>query len=376
MLFNEVIGHEDVKRRLLASLQTGRVGHALLFSGESGFGLMPLALAFVQYLLCTGEKREDACGSCPACRKMQKLIHPDVHFVFPVAKTNKIKQPVSGDFINDWRNFLLENPYFTLEEWIAAMGADENTQAMIYVEESREILRELMLKSYESDYKVMIIWLPEKMGSECANKLLKIIEEPYPNTLFIMLSEQPGAVIPTILSRTQRLHLPPLSQQEIARELERRYQLPVEKAKELAHVANGNWGKALKIWEETEQSVYNQEMFSQLMRLCWRREMVPVNEFVKEISSLGRERQKSFLAYCIRMIRENFVCNLGMEELVYMTGRERAFSRKFSLHVHEGNVISLYDEFERAHGDIIRNGNGKIIFTDLCIKVMQYIRPK
>jgi DNA polymerase-3 subunit delta' len=376
MFFHEVIGHEEIKQRLRSSLQAGRVSHALLFSGESGYGLLPLALALVQYLFCTGRKGEEACGECPACRKMQKLIHPDLHFVFPVAKVNKIKQPVSDDYINEWRALLLESPYPTLDEWVAAMGADENAQAMIYAEESQNILRKLMLKSYESDYKAMIIWLPEKMRVECSNKLLKILEEPYPNTLFILLSEHPEEVITTILSRTQRLHVPPLPPREIAGELERRHGLPAEKAAEVARVARGNWGKALKMGEETEQGLYNQEKFIQLMRLCWAREMLPVNNFVTEIAALGRERQKSFLVHCIRMIRENFIRNLGRDELVYMTARESEFARKFSPYVHEGNVIPLHDEFERAHGDILRNGNGKIIFTDLCIKVMQNIRPK
>ena len=370
MLFSEVIGHDEIKQRLLTSLKTGRVGHALLFSGESGFGLLPLALAFVQYLFCTGEKEQEACGTCPACRKIQKLAHPDLHFVFPVVKTPKGK--LSEDFLDEWRKLLLENPYFSLDEWIAALGADENAQATIYVDESQEILHELTMKSYESEYKAMIIWLPEKMGGECANKLLKIIEEPYPGTLFILLSEQPGAVI----SRTQRLHVPPLLPSEIADELERRYQLPAEQARELAHVARGNWGRALKIKEETEESIYNQEKFIQMMRLCWKREMAPVNEFVKELTAQGREGQKSFLAHCIRMIRENFVRNLGKEELVYMTRRESEFSEKFSPYVHEGNVVALHDEFERAHRDILRNGNGRIVFTDLCIKLMQNICPK
>ncbi|MDR0765917.1 MAG: DNA polymerase III subunit [Odoribacteraceae bacterium] len=374
MLFNEVIGHEGIKRRLLASLQTGRVSHALLFSGESGYGLLPLALAFVQYLFCTGEKGEDACGTCPACRKIQKLVHPDVHFVFPVVKMSKGK--LSRDFLEEWRSLVLETPYFALDEWIAAMGADDNVQATIYVDESQEILHELMLKSYESDYKAMIIWLPEKMRTECANKLLKILEEPYPGTLFILLSEQPGAMLPTILSRTQRLHVPPLHPQEIARELERRYHLPAGQAAEVARVARGNWGKATRIREETEQNIYNQEKFIQMMRLCWKREMMPVNAFVKELAARGREGQKSFLSHCIRMIRENFIRNLGQEELVYMTARESEFSGRFSPHVNEGNVVALHDEFERAYNDILRNGNGRIVLTDLCIKVMQNICPK
>ncbi|MDR1414994.1 MAG: DNA polymerase III subunit delta [Odoribacteraceae bacterium] len=377
MFFREVIGHGEIKQRLLASLQAGRVGHALLFSGESGFGLLPLSLALTQYLLCTGEKGTDACGRCPACRKMQKLVHPDVHFVFPVTKGSKAKTPVSDDYINEWRGFLLDTPYANLEDWIATMGADDNTQVKIYAEESLYMLRKLTLKSYESDYKVMIIWLPEKMGEESANKLLKILEEPYPNTLFILLAEQPEAVITTILSRTQRLHVPPLHQQEIARELELRFHLPTDQADEIAHTARGDWGRALKMTRqnETEQEHDNQEMFVKLMRLCWERKMLPVNQFVQDLTARGRESQKSFLAHCIRMVRENFIRNFGLKEMVYMTAKEQEFSRKFSPYVHEENVIPLCHEFERAHVDVSHNGNGKIIFTDLCIKVMQNIRP-
>ncbi|KIO44291.1 MULTISPECIES: DNA polymerase III subunit [Sanguibacteroides] len=375
MFFKEVIGHEEIKQRLLATLQSGRVSHAQLFTGETGSGSLALALAFTQYLFCTGDKHEEACGVCPACKKMQKLIHPDLHFVFPVVKSTKIKLPVSDEYLNEWRNVLLNNSYIDLENWLSAMGADENAQAMIYTEESGNILRKLALKPFESDYKVMIIWLPEKMKPECSNKLLKILEEPYPRTLFLLVSEHPEEIINTILSRTQRVHIPPLGQEEIAKQLIRQQSLSPDSANEVAHVASGSWLKALKILEETEESVYNQEKFIQMMRLCWERKMLTVNEFVNELAALGRERQKSFLTHCIRMIRENFVRNFELENIVYMTKREKDFSVKFSPYVHEGNVIPLYEEFERAYSDIIRNGNGKIIFTDLCIKVMQNIRP-
>ena len=375
MLFKEVIGQEEVKAHLVASLRSGRVSHAQLFAGATGAGSLALALAFAQYLFCTGEKGEDACGTCPECRKMQKLIHPDLHFVFPVVKSARVKSPVSDEYINEWRGMLSRSPYTDMEEWLEAMGADENAQAMIYTEESGSILRKLSLKAFESEYKVMVIWMPEKMKAECANKLLKILEEPYPNTVFLLVSERPEEMLKTILSRTQRVNIPPLKQEDVARELVARKGLEPKAANEAAHVASGNWLKARRMLEESGEAAYNQEKFVQLMRLCWERKMMPVNEFVNEIASLGREREKSFLAHCLRMLRENFARNFGIDRIVYMTGRERQFSTRFSPYVHEGNIARLYEEFERAYGDVTRNGNGKIIFTDLCIKVMQNIRP-
>lgn len=373
MLFREVIGHEDIKQRLIASLKTGRISHAQLFAGDTGYGSLALALAFAQYIFCTGAKNEDSCGECPSCKKMQKYIHPDLHFVFPVVR--KTKSPVSDEYINEWRNLLTKGCYFNLEEWYAAMGVEDNAQAAIYTEESGSILRKLNLKSFESDYKIMIMWLPEKMNPECSNKLLKIIEEPYDKTLFLMVAEHPEQIINTIQSRTQRITIPPLEKNQIKQHLVSERSITEQKAEEYAHVAAGNWHKALRLLNETEEQIYNQEKFASLMRLCWERKMLPVNEWVTDLSSMGRERQKSFLAHAARMIRENFVKNFGLDKLNYMTEREKKFSEKFAPYVHEGNILPLFEEFEKAYKDISRNGNAKIVFTDLCIKVMQNIRP-
>lgn len=373
MLFKDVIGHEDIKQRLINSLQTGRISHAQLFAGDTGYGSLALALAFAQYVFCTGDKKEDSCGVCPSCKKMQKYIHPDLHFVFPVVR--KAKSPVSDEYINEWRHLLSRGSYFNLEEWYSEMEVEDNAQAAIYTEESANILRKLNLKSFESDYKIMIIWLPEKMNPECSNKLLKIIEEPYDKTLFLMVSEHPEQIINTIQSRMQRVNIPPLKQEQIQQQLITEKGISPQMSAEYAHVASGNWHRALRLLDETEEQIYNQEKFISLMRLCWERKMLPVNEWVNELSGVGRERQKNFLHHAIRMIRENFVRNFGLAELNYMTEREKNFSLKFSPYVHEGNVISLTNEFEKAYHDISRNGNAKIIFTDLCIKVMQNIRP-
>lgn len=373
MLFKEVIGHKEIKKRLITSLKTGRISHAQLFAGDSGYGSFALALAFAQYIFCTGDKQEDSCGECPSCKKMQKLIHPDLHFVFPVVR--KAKSPTSDEYINEWRKLVNENYYFNLEDWYSAMGVEDNAQAAIYTEESGNILRKLNLKSFESDYKIMIIWLPEKMNPECSNKLLKIIEEPYDKTLFLMVSEHPEQIINTIQSRTQRINIPPLEKTQIKQHLIAEKSINEKKADEYAHVASGNWHKALRLLNETDEQIYNQERFASLMRLCWERKMLPVNEWVSEMASIGRERQKNFLTHALRMVRENFVRNFYIDTLNYMTEREKNFSVKFSPYVHEGNVIQLSEEFEKAYNDISRNGNAKIIFTDLCIKVMQNIRP-
>lgn len=373
MQFKDVIGHDHIKQRLISSLKTGRISHAQLFAGDTGYGSLALALAFAQYVFCTGDKKEDACGECASCKKMQKYIHPDLHFVFPVVR--KAKSPVSDEYLNEWRQLLSKSAYFGLEEWYSGMGVDDNAQASIYTEESSNILRKLNLKSFESDYKIMVMWLPEKMNPECSNKLLKIIEEPFDKTLFLMVSEHPEQIINTIQSRLQRINIPPLETSQIRQHLITEAGVTEQRADEYAHVASGSWHKAIRLLNETEEQAYNQEKFASLMRLCWERKMLPVNEWVSEATSLGRERQKSFLQHAVRMIRENFVRNFGIEQLNYMTEREKNFSARFSPYIHEGNVIPLCEEFERAYSDISRNGNTKIILTDLCIKVMQNIRP-
>lgn len=372
-MFKDVIGHEKIKQRLLRSIQTGRVGHAQLFAGKTGYGSLALAYAYAQYILCTSPGTDDACGECPSCRKMQKFIHPDLHFVFPVVR--KDKSTVSDDYIDEWRRLLSRSLYFNTDEWYSEMGVEDNAQTAILTDESSNILRKLNLKPFESDYKILLMWLPEKMNPQCSNKLLKIIEEPFDKTIFLLVSEHPEQIIITIQSRLQHIQIPPLPREQIRQQLIKDKGLSQEKAGEYAHVASGDWNKALRLTDESEEQKYNQERFVSLMRMCWERKMLPVNEWVNEICLLRRERQKHFLHHAIRMIRENFIRNFGKERLNYMTDQEKDFSLRFSPYIHEGNVIILTEEFEKAYSDISRNGNARIIFTDLCIKVMQNIRP-
>lgn len=374
MQFKDIIGQEAVRDTLLTAVQNNRISHAQLFTGESGTGKLALAIAFAQYISCTNKQGNDSCGECPSCKKYQKLIHPDLHFVFPVIKTNALKQPVSDDYINQWREMVQEDPYFHLNEWYTHIGAD-NKQGMIYAHESDNIIRKLSYKSYESEYKIMIIWQPEKMNIQCANKLLKMIEEPPSKTVFLLVSDNPDSIIKTILSRTQRIKIPRIETDVIAESLVKKYAIQSSKAGTLARLASGSWSKACTLVETSEQDLQNLEAFKTIMRHCWSRKVLEIIEWSKELASIGRERQKSFLLYALKMIRENFIMNIDRSELVYMSDEEKSFSQNFSPYINEANVLKIYSELEKSHSDISRNGNAKIVFLDLGLKLVKLIRP-
>lgn len=373
MKFQEVLGQKSLCAAFPASLKSGHVAHAQLFAGRSGYGSLALALAVAQYLLCSNQSDDDSCGECPACRKVAKGVHPDLHFVYPVVK-KKDSAPVSDDYLQQWRE-IITSPYFSLDEWIEKMGGEENAQPMIYAAESANIIKKLSLKPFEADCRVVIVWLPERMNEECANKLLKILEEPYPGTYFILVSEQPERLLTTIRSRTQMVIIPMLEKGVIAHELGRKYGLSAERGKWLERIAAGDMVKAVELLNDESNRAKNREMFISLMRLCWTRDMVPVNRWVNELADAGRERQKRFLTYASEMLRENFMRNLNRDEIVYMTPEEEQFSVRFAPYVNENNIIALFAAMEQAAIEIGRNGNAKIILTDLCIKVMQNIRP-
>jgi DNA polymerase-3 subunit delta' len=374
MQFKDIIGQQAVRETLLTAVQNNRISHAQLFTGEAGTGKLALAIAFAQYISCTNKQGNDSCGECPSCKKYQKLIHPDLHFVFPVIKTNALKQPVSDDYISQWREMVQEDPYFHLNEWYAHIGAD-NKQGMIYAHESDNIIRKLSYKSYESEYKIMIIWQPEKMNIQCANKLLKMIEEPPSKTVFLLVSDNPDNIIKTILSRTQRIKIPRIETDVIADSLVKKYAIQSSKAGTLARLASGSWSKACTLVETSEQDLQNLEAFKTIMRHCWSRKVLEIIEWSKELASLGRERQKSFLLYALKMIRENFIMNIDRSELVYMSDEEKSFSQNFSPYINEANVLKIYSELEKSHSDISRNGNAKIVFLDLGLKLVKLIRP-
>ena len=374
MLFKDIIGQEEAKEQLIREAKEGKIAHARLFCGNEGVGKLPLAIAYAQYLSCEHPTDNDSCGVCPNCVKYNKLIHPDLHFVFPVIK-KKNKDTISDDYLQEWREILKSSPYFNLNMWLKEMGA-ENQQAQIYVKESDEIIRKLNLKSSQGGYKVMIIWLPEKMNVECSNKLLKLLEEPPTQTIFILISEEPDMLLPTIQSRVQRFNIHAIDKEKIAETLCLNYGLEPNDAKNIAHRCQGNFLKALETIHLNEDNQFYFEEFVSLMRLAYQRKIREIKQWSDNIAAIGRERQKNFLAYIQRMLRESFIYNFHTPDISYLSGEEQKFSSRFSPFINEGNVISIMEELSIAEQHIGQNVNAKMVFFDLALKMIVLLVQK
>jgi DNA polymerase III subunit delta' len=380
MQFKDIVGQEQVKQRLIKSAKEGRIPHAQLFTGPEGTGKLALTIAYAQYINCQQKGEEDSCGVCPSCHKFMKLIHPDLHFVFPIILSDKKtdsdddKGPsgkLSDAFLIQWREVLLTNPYITETDWYEMIGV-ENKQGIIGTTESSEVIRKLSLKSYESDYKTMIIWLPERMNQSAANKLLKLIEEPPVNTIFLMVTENPTQLLKTILSRTQIIKVPPIHRDSIALALVDRYQMNPSKANEISRISNGSFQKAISlISSETDNQFFG--LFRQLMRLCYANDVLGLLDWVNEMTSLGREQQKEMLTESLRLLRETLMLNLALEDISYLAGEEADFGKKFSPFINKSNVNQVFNEFNLAIDHISRNGNPHIIFTDMSMKLVKLI---
>ena len=377
MFFKDIIGQQEVIERLVKDAQAGTVPHALLFAGPEGTGKLQTAIAFARYLLCRDKGTgTDSCGQCPSCVKMDKLVHPDLHFVFPVINKSKSSErsTVSDDEIKTWREMVTENQYFGFEEWLSALDAD-NKQASIFVTESESIMSKLSLKSVEGGYKIMIIWHAEKMNQQCANSLLKLLEEPPAGTIFILTTDAPEQMLETILSRTQRVDFKRIPQELIEQRLTGPgYMLDADTASKIAHLSAGSWLKAISTLRINTESDEFLDYFMQLMRLSYGRRLKDLKRWSESIAGGGREWQKRFLAYCQRMIRENFICNFHLPELNYMTEQERQFSVKFAPFVNENNIIGLMDVLSDAQRDIEQNVNSKMVFFDLSLKTIMLMK--
>ncbi len=381
MLFKDIIGHEATKQQLRQAVREGRIPHAQLFTGVSGIGKLQLALAYAQYLNCPHRTEEDSCGTCPTCLQYQHLQHPDLHFAFPIVKTDA--GDTCNDFLEPWRQIILEKHYFDLDDWHEALGVD-NKQSMIYEKESGEILHKLSLKAYGDGYKVMIIWQPEKMNATSANKLLKILEEPAPKTVFLLVSEHPEQLLTTIQSRVQMIRIPRLETQLIEAELQQRG-IAVTQAQDIARLANGSWLAALKKVDETENNQQELHDFIALFRDAYTvgvlrdpqkkyDSLKRLRQWSLDISGIGREKQKHFLQYAQQQVRENYIRNIGQPDLNYQMEAEREFSVKFAPYIHEGNVEGIMNQLDLAERQIEQNGNAKMIFFDLCLQMIVLIK--
>lgn len=373
MFFKDVIGQDTAKARLIREVHEGRMPHAQLICGQEGIGKMPLAIAYARFVSCTNRGEADACGTCPSCVKFNKLVHPDVHFVFPIVKSAKGKKEVCDDYIADWRRFVINNPYFTLNHWLNEIEV-EKTQAIIYAKESDEIVRKLSLKSSEGGYKFVILWLPEKLHPVCANKLLKLLEEPPEKTIFLLISEAPDMILGTILSRAQRVNIKKIDEESIAAVLENKYGIQPKESRAIAHLANGDFIKALESIHLNEEKQLFFDLFVSLMRLSYQRKIKEMKLWSEQVAGMGRERQKNFLKYCQRMVRENFIYNLRDPNLTYMTLDEQNFAARFSPFINERNVMELMNEMSEAEKHIQQNVNEKMVFFDFSLKMIVLLK--
>ncbi len=373
MYFKDIIGQEEVKELLKQSARTGVVPHAQLFTESGGAGAFPLAIAYARYLNCTNRSDTDACGHCPSCLKYDEMAHPDLHFVFPIVAKKEKKKIICDDYLPEWRSFLKENTYFTMDNWLDKIDAG-NSQTLIYAEESNQIIHKLSLRIYEAHYRILIVWLPEKMHPACANKLLKIIEEPPMNTVILMISEAPDLVLGTILSRAQRIPIRPIKDEALAKALTDRYGLTSDDAKHVAHLACGNFLHAQEEISVNEEKQFFLEQFKTMMRNSWAKNVKGMKNMAEMMAGIGRERQKNFLNYCQHLIRENFVYQFQAPELNYMNRNEASFSIKFSPFVNERNVIELMDELEKAEYHITQYVNPKMVFFDLSLRITVLIK--
>ena len=373
--FKDVVGQEEVKQLLTGSVRSGKVPHALLFTGVSGSGKLPLALAFARYLLCQHPLPDDSCGNCASCRMVDRLAHPDLHFAFPIIKKKAGRDSVCDDFLPQWREMLERDSYVGLQQWMRRIDAG-NQQPQIYVRESDEIQRKLSLKSSQGGYKVMLVWLPEKMNVDCANKLLKLLEEPPVKTVFLLVSEQPDMLLSTIVSRTQRVNLHPLSDQEIEGFLRIRYSLVEEDARDIAHRSAGSLLKAMENIQLSEENRLCFNLFVNLMRMAYKRDIRSLKAWSEQVAGMGRERQKNLLEYCQRMVRENFIMNFRHPEMVYMNPDEESFSVRFAPFINERNIFQIMALLEEAQTHIEQNVSARMVFFDMALRMIVEMKQR
>lgn len=382
MRFDEIIGQEHLKKHLTHSVDNGRIPHAQLFVGKEGVGTLPMAIAYAQYILCNNSNGQNTSGNDACNLKFNNLSHPDLHFAFPVATNDIVKRhPISKLFLEDWRKLLKEQPYCNLFDWYKQLGID-NKQGQIGVDEAHDIVKSLTLKAYEGGYKVMLIWMAEKMNTASANKLLKLIEEPPNKTIFILIAEDEEQLISTIRSRCQVLHFPPLAEDDIKNALIKKYSIDEAVAIKIAHQSNGNFNKACDLMYHDSEDIQFEEWFVFWIRSAFKAKgnkaaIHDLMSWSEEVAKTGRETQKQFLQFCLGFFRQALLYNYKATDLVFMEPKSKDFKlEKFAPFVHGNNILDISDELQDAIYHIERNGNSKIILTDLSIKLTRLLHKK
>lgn len=373
MRFSDITGHKEIISALRDLADSGKIPHAFLFTGISGIGKFRSARAFAQYIHCKNKTNGDSCGKCPSCLQHQKHNNPDLHFVYPVLK--KDGALISKDYIEPWREFIDQYSYMPPEKWNDFLKAG-NSQPVIYVDESDDIIQRASLSAFQENFKIFIIWQPEKLRIEAANKLLKIIEEPFEDTIFILVSNDDSKILPTIQSRTQRFNFKPLAENDL-KDLLLHNGVSVDMAADAARIAQGSLQKADEIANHPEELLEFSDIFKEMMRAAYALKAKTLKELADKTAGFGREKLIRYLNYCSRMIRENYIYNFQQPDLVMMTKEEEVFSSRFAPFIHDGNVVQISEQLARAARDIERNGNSKIVMFDLMLLISRLVRkPK
>jgi DNA polymerase-3 subunit delta' len=371
MLFQEVIGQNSIKEKIIHTVLNDRISHAQLFHGKLGAGTFAMALALSRFVFCSSKTKTDSCGTCPSCLKINSLTHPDLHFSFPVQLLKN--RETADDFIALWREMILANPYSNEQDWYAK-NDNENKKGIIGVKESESVFKKLNMKSYEGGYKICIFWLAENMNTPSANKLLKLIEEPPDRTLLFLVAEDIQQILPTILSRTQVVKFNTLSEKEMVETMVRTNEVTQDKAIEIASYVNGDYSLALNEIAKKESANVFFDMFVQWMRLCFKKDVAGAVSFSADAQKLGKEKQKAFLLFVLNIFQKSLVgSHLGMDA-VKTSETYKDFIQKFMTYIHERNIESLHTEMSEAHYHIDRNANSKILFLDLSFTLFKLIK--
>lgn len=370
MQFSKVIGQDKLKKQAIQEINSGKISHAKLFLGKEGYGTLPFVLAYVQYLFCKNRQENDSCGSCDSCLKITDLQHPDIHFSYPTILAN---DKSTLEIYPTWRENVLKTPYFDLTDWTKVLDGDRGRKPIIGAEGSIDIIKSLSLKSFEGRYRVMIIWAADEMNIVSANKLLKIIEEPPSNTFFFLIGSQQEKFLQTTLSRTQIVQVPRIETDDLSNYLRKEYGLNISTADSITIRSEGNLIDSINYIDESQQITDDRELFIELMRTCYKKDVNLMLDWCDKIGEESRDRQKNFLQYCLHMFRQSLLKNYTEDALLRVSDEEGDFLKKFARFITGNNILHFNDTFNKAHYYLDRNANPKIVFTNICFNVMRYI---